>query len=363
MVKLFCAIVGVAGSAFEVDIDEGQKLFLAKTADGAWLKSKDLLRMRKGEIPNEVESRYMNEELDDPTDKISTILPSEIPEGSIHVLVVVPEGAIGSALSQQVNSVAHQYVVWYGTRGSIVRGEGIDLEDPRTLSRATLTADIIRRLEETHVLLVKSPPMTGKTSLATLVSRSLVDRHTMDNKKMVLFNFSALAIPDDSTFEQVFKKRCTIDWSEATLNLPAPDRMVYLVVDEVQVIYKEGTNSPRRKSTGFWELVKYVLSNGNYSVRILMFAAYGSGVEYTRLATPIQFDDRIVLGIDQLNFSHAEVSEYVQKWFKGITCFEGSSSSAMEEFCANLEEECESSTIASRVDPHAAKWVTVSSQR
>ncbi|KAG2783577.1 hypothetical protein Pcac1_g7059 [Phytophthora cactorum] len=53
MVKLFCAIVGVAGSAFEVDIDEGQKLFLAKTDDGAWLKSKDLLRMRKGEIPNE----------------------------------------------------------------------------------------------------------------------------------------------------------------------------------------------------------------------------------------------------------------------------------------------------------------------
>ncbi|KAG3178732.1 hypothetical protein PC129_g25475, partial [Phytophthora cactorum] len=37
MVKLFCAIVGVAGSAFEVDIDEGQKLFLAKTEGGAWL--------------------------------------------------------------------------------------------------------------------------------------------------------------------------------------------------------------------------------------------------------------------------------------------------------------------------------------
>ncbi|KAG3196331.1 hypothetical protein PC129_g24709 [Phytophthora cactorum] len=97
MVKLFCAIVGVAGSAFEVDIDDAEsvsalkksikaensddptlknvaaknlQLFLAKTDDGAWLKSKDLLRMRKGEIPNEVESRYMNEELEDPTDKI-----------------------------------------------------------------------------------------------------------------------------------------------------------------------------------------------------------------------------------------------------------------------------------------------------
>ncbi|KAG3124599.1 hypothetical protein PC128_g27461 [Phytophthora cactorum] len=110
MVKLFCAIVGVAGSAFEVDIDEGQKvgdlkkaikdqsdglitvpwpklqLFLAKTDDGAWLKSKDLLRMRNGEIPNEVESRYMNEELEDPTDKICSKFPSTIPDGTIHTV-------------------------------------------------------------------------------------------------------------------------------------------------------------------------------------------------------------------------------------------------------------------------------------
>ncbi|KAG2773095.1 hypothetical protein PC112_g25304 [Phytophthora cactorum] len=118
MVKLFCAIVGVAGSAFEVDIDDAEsvsalkdaikakkpndfkdvdadklQLFLAKTDDGAWLKSKDLLRMRKGEIPNEVESRYMNEELEDPTDKICSKFPSTIPDGTIHVLVVVPEQA------------------------------------------------------------------------------------------------------------------------------------------------------------------------------------------------------------------------------------------------------------------------------
>ncbi|KAG3048947.1 hypothetical protein PC122_g23698 [Phytophthora cactorum] len=120
MVKLFCAIVGVAGSAFEVDIDDAEsvsalkdaikakkpndfkdvdadklQLFLAKTDDGAWLKSKDLLRMRKGEIPNEVESRYMNEELEDPTDKICSKFPSTIPDGTIHVLVVtLPSGGI-----------------------------------------------------------------------------------------------------------------------------------------------------------------------------------------------------------------------------------------------------------------------------
>ncbi|KAG2872047.1 hypothetical protein PC115_g24703 [Phytophthora cactorum] len=54
--------------------------------------------MRKGEIPNEVESRYMNEELEDPTDKICSKFPSTIPDGTIHVLVVVPEQGTSAPL-------------------------------------------------------------------------------------------------------------------------------------------------------------------------------------------------------------------------------------------------------------------------
>ncbi|KAG2878452.1 hypothetical protein PC115_g23062 [Phytophthora cactorum] len=74
MVKLFCAIVGVAGSAFSVRVDEDDsvddlkkaikvekmyqfpadklQLFLAKTDDGAWLPDDDpvALQLEKGEI-------------------------------------------------------------------------------------------------------------------------------------------------------------------------------------------------------------------------------------------------------------------------------------------------------------------------
>ncbi|KAG3221872.1 hypothetical protein PC129_g7404, partial [Phytophthora cactorum] len=75
MFKLFCAIVGEAGSVFPVDIDAGQsvgdlkdaikakkpnkitcdadelQLFLAKTDDGAWLSSltEDVKKLKKGE--------------------------------------------------------------------------------------------------------------------------------------------------------------------------------------------------------------------------------------------------------------------------------------------------------------------------
>ena len=77
MITLFCAIVGVQGSAFPVDIDTNKsvghlkkaikvekpndfkdvdadklQLFLAKGDDGAWLKHKDpvTLQLCKGEI-------------------------------------------------------------------------------------------------------------------------------------------------------------------------------------------------------------------------------------------------------------------------------------------------------------------------
>nr|CCA24448.1 Crinkler (CRN) family protein putative [Albugo laibachii Nc14] len=228
-----------------------------------------------------------------------------------------------------------QDVVWHGMCGSIGRGEDIDLKDERTLSRSTLTADIIHRLEKMHVILVNSPPMTEKTSLATLVSLALVNRHKQENRKEAIFNFSALGISMNETFEDAFKQQCELSWTDARSTLPSQGYMVYMVLDEAQVIYREGTSSPRHKTTVFWEHVKYVLNNAAYNVRILMFAAYDSGVEYMHLSTPIQFDEIMMFTIKELNFSHDEVQEYVNKWFAGIAFLKGSS--GMESFCANLE--------------------------
>ncbi|KAK1928910.1 hypothetical protein P3T76_015550 [Phytophthora citrophthora] len=360
MVKLFCAVVGAVGSAFEVDIAEDAsvsalkeaiknkkknaldgvdpddlQLFLAKTADGGWLRSDDpdVTSMRSGAIPEQVK-KLLNEEID-PAEEIGDLFGGAPTKKTIHVLVVVLEAGVGSALLQKVNTVEYQDV-WYGLQGSVGRGEGIDLNDERTLSRSALTADIIDRLDETHVVLVKSPPMTGKTSLTTLVSRTLVTKHREERKKSVVFNVSALGISEDETFEDIFKQQCEVSWADAKSTLPSHGYMVYIVLDEAQVIYRQGTSSPRHKSTMFWQLVKYVLNNAAYSVRILMFAAYGSGPAYTLLATPVQFDKRMVFTIEELNFSHDEVQEYVSKWFKGIAFLERLS--ALEAFCANLEE-------------------------
>ncbi|KAG3140212.1 hypothetical protein C6341_g20062 [Phytophthora cactorum] len=85
---------------------------------------------------------------------------------------------------------------------------------------------------------------------------------------MDLFNFSALSTHKNETFEENFKKQCEIDWKDAVATFPTqPNCVVYLVVDEVQVIYREGTNSPRRKSAVFWELVKVHATRYSNTVR------------------------------------------------------------------------------------------------
>ncbi|KAE9325632.1 hypothetical protein PR003_g16430, partial [Phytophthora rubi] len=147
--KLFCAIVGVAGSAFEVDIDEGAsvsalkeaikdkkkndlkdvdadklQLFLAKTADGAWLTDDDpaALELEEGKTHQDIQTVIDGEKMkatwtieDVLTANNMTKREGRAPKSrQIHVLVVVPEGAVGSAsetsrIDQVVQEVHEMY--------------------------------------------------------------------------------------------------------------------------------------------------------------------------------------------------------------------------------------------------------------
>ncbi|EGZ25903.1 hypothetical protein PHYSODRAFT_421021, partial [Phytophthora sojae] len=104
--------VGVAGSAFSVRVDESDtvddlkkaikaenpatitcdakdlQLSLAKTADGAWLSSKDpdVISMRSGGIPEQVKT-LLNVEMD-PADEIADVFVPAPQKKQVHVLVV-----------------------------------------------------------------------------------------------------------------------------------------------------------------------------------------------------------------------------------------------------------------------------------
>ncbi|GMF22809.1 unnamed protein product [Phytophthora lilii] len=122
MVKLFCAIVGVAGSAFSVRVDESDsvddlkdaikakkpndfkdidadklQLFLAKTEGGAWLTDDDqaALDLEDGKVHEDIQALIDGEKM-----KATKTLQhwlfekNKMPQPStdqIHVLVVVPK--------------------------------------------------------------------------------------------------------------------------------------------------------------------------------------------------------------------------------------------------------------------------------
>ncbi|GMF66104.1 unnamed protein product [Phytophthora lilii] len=120
MVKLFCAIVGVAGSAFEVKIDDSEsvsalkkevkgeidysgpakdlQLFLAKTADGAWLTEADVkkgVEDTTGLTPLDVAGAPLNL-VDLSEEDVRFQLTKEAvmaKKTPVHVLVVVPVDA------------------------------------------------------------------------------------------------------------------------------------------------------------------------------------------------------------------------------------------------------------------------------
>ncbi|GMF37502.1 unnamed protein product [Phytophthora lilii] len=150
-----------------------------------------------------------------------------------------------------------------GALGASKKGALIVVVPARQISDADMQAEVptsdfgLQALQQVwsgmackHVLLVKSPPMTGKSSLAALVSRDLVNRSKEQKKKVVVASFSLLAISDDETFHDVFKQECKVEWSRVK-SLPLNGYTVYLIVDEAQVHYKTGATSPRRKSASF----------------------------------------------------------------------------------------------------------------
>lgn len=78
--------------------------------------------------------------------------------------------------------------------------------------------------------------MTGKTSLASLVSQALARRQNEEMKCTAVFSLSMNGIPDDMTFVQFSKTRCGIGWTETTFHLLASGCRVYLVFDETQML-------------------------------------------------------------------------------------------------------------------------------
>ncbi|KAJ3269127.1 hypothetical protein HDV01_001861, partial [Terramyces sp. JEL0728] len=86
-----------------------------------------------------------------------------------------------------------------------ITNEGISLKSANVVKRQETVDEIISNLKQSGVLLIKSPPMTGKTSLATLVADYLCQ--CKDDEKKLVINLSMLNFGSKSyswDFEKLF---------------------------------------------------------------------------------------------------------------------------------------------------------------
>ena len=111
--------------------------------------------------------------------------------------------------------------------------EGIDINNPDICPREETLRKLVEKLNEEGVLLVRSPPMAGKTSLAQLLEQYLLRDNTIR-----VFRISLLwlrRVGEESwTFEEEFKELMNgTSWTQFVKECKFIK--TFLIVDEVQV--------------------------------------------------------------------------------------------------------------------------------
>ncbi|KAI9349716.1 hypothetical protein BDR26DRAFT_852661 [Obelidium mucronatum] len=133
-------------------------------------------------------------------------------------------------------------------------------------------------------------------------------------------------------FKSAFEEQLGVKWSD--LFLIAKNRVIYLIFDEVQIIYQSRPDSPSSNSQCVWDLIKSTSSNRASNFRILLFGAYGSFQQSCSLSTPVSFTPRSMLGINSLTFSDAELKEFVHRNLNAANIL---SEATVDRFCTNLK--------------------------
>ncbi|RGB29701.1 hypothetical protein C1646_794910 [Rhizophagus diaphanus] len=192
--------------------------------------------------------------------------------------------------------------------------EGIDLSSPDICRREQTIYKLVEKIKKAHFLLVRSPPMFGKTSLA-----QLLDQHLVKDSSIRTIRISILWMgnPNGSwTFEDEFQRLMGITWKKFQ------DECVYIktifIVDEVQMLYMpqgETETASHHNGNVFWETIKRCQQIGN--LHIVAFAAYGykgawnfSSAIRTIDVSPYVIPRENTWGIEDVRFTKDEYEDY-----------------------------------------------------
>jgi hypothetical protein len=183
--------------------------------------------------------------------------------------------------------------------------DGINLDDPDSyIHREPLVEKAIAKARNSRLLIVRSPPGTGKTSLIQLVVQKLQQTTSNDNRSCTGFIVCPLR-PEKQGFDlfDFVKAKTGVSYEDKTLT---PELQtfaeVWLLFDDAQKLYGEGFND-------FWEDVVKTRSQLPFGkqtkVIVVVSATYYLS---TKSDSPVCFQCEPRIGIDDLLLSQSEAS-------------------------------------------------------
>ncbi|CAG8621772.1 22928_t:CDS:2, partial [Racocetra persica] len=159
--------------------------------------------------------------------------------------------------------------------------ESVDLTLGTVCKREPTINRLLKCLLERRIILVRSPPMAGKTTLAQLLEHGILQSNDVKKGLKRVFRISLLWMErrnESWTFAERFKELMNVTWDEFLDKCGITT--TFLIIDEVQKIYKpENEAEPRHGRSVFWDSFKYILQSSR--VYIVAFASYGYYGAYT----------------------------------------------------------------------------------
>lgn len=204
--------------------------------------------------------------------------------------------------------------------------EGLDLAHiDNVCQRKQTVSRLLGDLFKKRIILVRSPPMTGKTSLAQLLEHNILQSDEANEGLRCVLRISLMWMVKGGmewTFAEGFRTLMNMEWGEFIQTCRHSDIDIILIVDEVQMIYKpQNESEPRNGGSIFWNTFKEVrqyLSN----LYIVAFASYGHYGAYTRygdhsvmnISPPSILSKDNTWGFADVRFTDEEFNDYFYRF-------------------------------------------------
>ncbi|CAG8433355.1 1564_t:CDS:10 [Diversispora eburnea] len=157
--------------------------------------------------------------------------------------------------------------------------EGISLTNSDISNRPEIIPSLIKDLMQKMFILIRSPPYSGKTSLAQILENCLVQSQHFSEYRVIRISIlwaSAVKMKCNwETFGTVWKK----------------------IIGKLQ--------------WNFWNTIKANLQ-GSSNVYIIMFGAYGYGANSAGLSTPVTISEENSKSLFDIKFTDYELEDYVK---------------------------------------------------